>query len=172
MYIPQIKERHSLVDLAKYGTRSRKNIHSDILIGEHPPYPIFREGDILDGNATFNLIQCAYDQGKVYNKLSSKIDELADSTNHSIIDLQESDYEINKSIEELKKGNTDAVIELREDVDRLSEDINQCSSNLQQLSDKHEEDVQDLRDYIDTEIERTTIRLVYDDLEENLIIIK
>lgn len=65
---PQIKERHSLVDLATYGTKSRKKIHSEVLIGNHPYNPIFKEGDILDANATFNLIQDTYDQEKV-NKI-------------------------------------------------------------------------------------------------------
>lgn len=44
-----------------------------MLIGDHPPYPIFREGDLLDANATFNLIQDSYDQGRVYKILSSQI---------------------------------------------------------------------------------------------------
>lgn len=94
---------------------------------------MFKEGDILDANATLNLVNCAYDQGKVYKSLSAKID----------------------SVEE-----------------EVTESINQCSSEIQQVAEKQERDAQELKEYIDTEIERTTIRLVYDDMEENLIIIK
>lgn len=133
MYKAYIKDKHSLVDLARYGSKSRKSVHSDILIGEHPPFPMFKEGDILDANATLNLVNCAYDQGKVYKSLSAKID----------------------SVEE-----------------EVTESINQCSSEIQQVAEKQERDAQELKEYIDTEIERTTIRLVYDDTEENLIIIK
>lgn len=52
-----IKNKHSLRDLAHYGTESRKDMHPDVLIGDHPTnVPFFREGDILDANATLNLI--------------------------------------------------------------------------------------------------------------------
>ena len=94
---------------------------------------MFKEGDILDANATLNLVNCAYDQGKVYKSLSAKIDSVKEE---------------------------------------VTESINQCSSEIQQVAEKQEQDVQELKEYIDTEIERTTIRLVYDDTEENLIIIK
>lgn len=133
MYKSYIKDKHSLVDLARYGSKSRRSVHSDVLIGEHPPFPIFKEGDILDANATYNLVQCTYDQGKVYKALSAKIDSVESE---------------------------------------MTEGINQCSSEIQQVAEKHDQDVQELKEYIDTEIEKTTIRLVYDDLEENLIIIK
>lgn len=133
MYIPQIKDKYSLVDLARYGTRARKHIHSDVLVGLHPPHPMFKEGDILDANATFNLIQCAYDQDRVYKALSAKIDSVESET---------------------------------------TESINQCSSEIQQVAEKHEQDVQELKEYIDTEIEKATIQLAYDDLEETLIVIK
>lgn len=57
MYKLRIKDKHSLVDLATYGTRARKRIHSDVLIGTEQDPKMFKEGDILDANATFNLIQ-------------------------------------------------------------------------------------------------------------------
>lgn len=78
MYKTYIKDKHSLVDLARYGSKSRKNVHSDVLIGEHPPFPMFKEGDILDANATLNLVNCIYDQGKIYKTLSAKIETLED----------------------------------------------------------------------------------------------
>lgn len=133
MYKTYIKYKHSLVDLARYGSKSRKNVHSDVLIGEHPPFPMFKEGDILDANATLNLVNCAYDQGIVYKTLSTRIKELEDQVT----------------------GNT-----------------NQHSSEIQQVSDKCKQDVEQLKEYIDTEIEKSTIRLVYDDIEESLTIIK
>ena len=133
MYKSYIKDKHSLVDLARYGSKSRKNVHSDVLIGEHPPFPMFKEGDILDANATLNLVNCAYDQGIVYKTLSTRIKELEDQVT----------------------GNT-----------------NQHSSEIQQVSDKCKQDVEQLKEYIDTEIEKSTIRLVYDDIEESLTIIK
>lgn len=134
MYKSYIKDKHSLVDLARYGSKSRRSVHSDVLIGDHPPFPIFKEGDILDANATYNLIQCAYDQGKVYKALSAKIDSVESE---------------------------------------MTEGINQCSSEIQQVVEKHDQDVQELKQYVDEQIEKAApIRLVYDSLEENLIIIK
>lgn len=53
-----IKDRHPLIDFAYYGSKARRHAHPDVLIGEHSPYPLFREGDILDANAIFNLIKC------------------------------------------------------------------------------------------------------------------
>lgn len=84
MYKAYIKDKHSLVDLARYGSKSRRSVHSDILIGEHPPFPMFKEGDILDANATLNLVNCAYDQGKVYKSLSAKIDSVKEEVTESI----------------------------------------------------------------------------------------
>lgn len=52
-----IKNRHPLRDLAHFGTDARRHMHPDVLIGNYPGNrPLFREGDILDANATFNLI--------------------------------------------------------------------------------------------------------------------
>ena len=53
-----IKDRHPLIDFAYYGSKARRHAHPDVIIGEHSPYPLFREGDILDANAIFNLIKC------------------------------------------------------------------------------------------------------------------
>lgn len=65
MYKLRIKDKHSLVDLATYGTKARKKVHSEVLIGEKTCQPAFKEGDILDANATFNLIQDTYGQNTV-----------------------------------------------------------------------------------------------------------
>ena len=96
MYNPQIKEKHNLIDLAKYGTESRKSIHSDVLIGTHPDKPLFREGDILDGNATLNLIQGAYNEGKVFEvfskegqKIAIRLDNIEQSTSDNYNELSQ-----------------------------------------------------------------------------------
>lgn len=51
-----IKDKHALRDLARFGTEARRHMHPDVLIGNHAEYPRFREGDILDANATFDLV--------------------------------------------------------------------------------------------------------------------
>ena len=53
-----IKDRHPLIDFAYYGSKARRHAHPDVLIGEHCAHPLFKEGDILDANAIFNLIKC------------------------------------------------------------------------------------------------------------------
>lgn len=51
-----IKDKHPLVDLTKFGTRARKTMHPDVLIGTYPKgCAFFKEGDILDANATVHL---------------------------------------------------------------------------------------------------------------------
>ena len=133
MYKTYIKDKHSLVDLARYGSKSRKNIHSDVLIGEHQPFPVFKEGDILDANATLNLVNCINNQKNIFNTLSEKMENLEN---------------------------------------QVTESTNQNSSAIQQVSRKHERDMEYLKDYIDDGIRKHTVQLVYNDLEENLIIIK
>lgn len=138
MYNPQIKDKYSLIDLTRYGTKARKHVHSDVLIGVHPPYPLFKEGDILDANATFNLIQNAYDQSKVYKILSTRIDE----------------------VEETVNDNFDAV----------KEDIKQLDQSVVDLEEKHDRDIQEVRQYVEQEIDKATAKVVYDGLEENLLV--
>lgn len=108
MYNPQIKEKHTLINLAKYGTESRKNIHPDVLIGTHPNKPLFKEGDILDGNATLNLIQGAYNEGKVFEvfskegqKIATRLDNIEQSTsdNYNELSQQVSDLQEQHNID-------------------------------------------------------------------------
>ena len=101
-----IKGKHPLRDLAHFGTDARRHAHPDVLIGNYPPNrPLFREGDILDANATLNLILDnkqevdVQDSDQVkkntrdiqdnYTTLSSKINELEDKHNREIEDLQD-----------------------------------------------------------------------------------
>ena len=138
MYNPQIKDKYSLIDLTRYGTKARKHVHSDVLIGVHPPYPLFKEGDILDANATFNLIQNAYDQSKVYKILSTRIDEVEEAVNDNFYAVKEDVRQLNQSVVELER--------------------------------KHDRDIQDTKRYVDQEIDKATAKVVYDELEENLLV--
>lgn len=138
MYNSQIKDKYSLIDLTRYGTKARKHVHSDVLIGVHPPYPLFKEGDILDANATFNLIQNAYDQSKVYKILSTRIDEVEEAVNDNFYAVKEDVRQLNQSVVELER--------------------------------KHDRDIQDTKRYVDQEIDKATAKVVYDELEENLLV--
>lgn len=153
MYIPQIKDRFSLVDLARYGTRARKSVHSEVLIGTHPPLPMFKEGDILDGNATFNLIQCAYDRDGVYEELSKRIEQFEESVKETVDSINDGYEEMSQKYEELAQENQ------------------RLSNELEDAKEQHTRDMQDTRLYIDDRIDRLNIRAVYDDPEENLFVI-
>lgn len=138
MYNPQIKDKYSLIDLTRYGTKARKHVHSDVLIGVHPTYPLFKEGDILDANATFNLIQNAYDQSKVYKILSTRIDEVEEAVNDNFYAVKEDVRQLNQSVVDLER--------------------------------KHDRDIQETKRYVDQEIDEATAKVVYDELEENLLV--
>ena len=141
MYNSQIKDKYSLVDLARYGTKARKHVHSDVLIGAHPPYPMFKEGDILDANATFNLIQSAYDQDRVYKILSARIDEVEETVRNIDVDFES-----------------------------VREEIEQTEQSVVDLEEKHDQDMQEMKQYITQEIDKNTAKVVYDGLEENLLV--
>lgn len=153
MYIPQIKDKHPLIDLARYGTKSRKSIHPDLLVGEHCGYPLFREGDILDGNATLNLIQCAYDQDRVYRMLTKEMQEFEANVRETVGSINDGYEEMHQKYEE------------------LAQETERLSNELQQAKEQHAQDIQDTRLYIDNKIDRLNIRAVYDDPEENLFVI-
>lgn len=152
MYKPQIKEKHSLVDLATYGTESRKDIHSGVLIGSYQGKPMFKEGDILDANATLNLIQDSYDKAKLNTVIAKFIEK------------------INKDIAFLQ----DKIRNNQEDTDEAFEEVNE---KIDQLEQKHDSDTQRIDgdiQHILSELDAFSIanRFVYDGLEENLIIVK
>jgi hypothetical protein len=44
-----------------------------VLVGVHPYPPTYKEGDLLDANATLDLIKNLYGQGKVYETLETQI---------------------------------------------------------------------------------------------------
>ena len=178
MYIPQIKDKHSLVDLTRYGTRARKHIHPDVLIGNYPEqHPLFREGDILDGNATFNLIQCAYDQDRVYKMVSEEINEFETKVGETVDKINNGYEEMStkmnntveytrQSVEDLNNRHTSDVQQINTSLEQVTNDINQCQSDLQETKVKHDQDIQEVYEYI----ENNRTMMVYDGLEENLLI--
>lgn len=177
MYIPQIKDKYSLVDLTRYGTKARKHVHSDVLIGGHPPVPMFKEGDILDGNATFNLIQCAYDQDRVYKMVSKEINEFEKTVNENVESINNGYEEMSekvdnavehaiRSVQDLNNRHTSDVEQINTSLEQVTNDINQCQSDLQETKAKHDQDIQEVYEYI----ENNRTMMVYDGLEENLLI--
>ena len=62
----------------------------------------------MDGNATFNLIQCAYDQDRVYKELSAKIEDLKQVVDNNTASYQdfvaELDNKYASDIQEVKNG--------------------------------------------------------------------
>ena len=139
MYIPQIKEKHSLVDLARYGTRSRKNIHPDVLIGLHPCPPLFKEGDILDANAVLNLIK-------------------------SLDPSKNNQYEEIKTLVKRNKEQAEKAIKTVLDREEQLENV------VEELEQKHDQDIQDLRQYVVSEVDKAKAIVVYDENDENLLV--
>lgn len=139
MYIPQIKEKHSLVDLARYGTRSRKNIHPDVLIGLHPCPPIFKEGDILDANAVLNLIK-------------------------SLDPSKNNQYEEIKTLVKRNKEQAEKAIKTVLDREEQLENV------VEELEQKHDQDIQDLKQYVVSEVDKAKAIVVYDENDENLLV--
>lgn len=174
MYKPQIKDKHSLVDLATYGSKSRRKIHSEVLIGEHPYPPIFKEGDILDANATFNLIQDTYDQEKINDALSKFVDK-HEAEFHELEERVYKNQEImNEALEEMGEKIDDAL----ETVAECEEKVDQLDEKVDRLEEKHEQDIATVEEHI-TEAKNQVIeyysipnRYVYDGPEENLFVIR
>ncbi|MBO5631076.1 MAG: hypothetical protein J5965_18570 [Aeriscardovia sp.] len=69
--IEQIKDKKKLVKLANYGTAERRNMRPKVLIGAGEEKP-FIEGDILDANATQNLIEDTYNKGRIFRSFSKE----------------------------------------------------------------------------------------------------
>lgn len=123
MYNPQVKEKHNLIDLAKYGTESRKSIHSDVLIGTHPDKPLFKEGDILDGNATLNLIQGAYNEGKVFEVFSKEGQKIATRLDNIEQSASDNYNELSQQVSDLQEQHNI-------DITRLNDNITATQRNI------------------------------------------
>ena len=140
MFQPCIKDKHSLIDLAKYGTLARKKVHPDLLIGN---YPIglnwFKEGDILDANAVHNLIiksmECKKqsvedfiavkeDLSNKYYELISQFEELQEALRQECDDNASSIDDINSQLDDVyTKTDVDSIAQHIKD-EALSEKIN------------------------------------------------
>ena len=109
MYIPQIKEKHPLVDLARYGTRSRKNIHPEILIGVHSYPPTYKEGDLLDANAILDLLKNSNDQEKSFENTQNTIKRNKEQVEKALDQIRENETQITDAIDEINNNIKDFV---------------------------------------------------------------
>ena len=109
MYIPQIKEKHPLVDLARYGTRSRKNIHPEILIGVHSYPPTYKEGDLLDANAILDLLKNSNGQGKSFENTQNTIKRNKEQVEKALDQIRENETQITDAIDEINNNIKDFV---------------------------------------------------------------
>lgn len=124
MYNPRLKSKESLVDMSTYGTDSRKRMHSTVLIGDHCEYhPMFKEGDILDANATLNLIQDTYDQNKVFQtfseegrQIAERLDEIEQTSSDNISEITDTIADINNEV-------SSQIENIRSDVNSIQQQI-------------------------------------------------
>ena len=150
MYIPQIKEKYSLVDLARYGTRSRKNIHPDVLVGDHPCPPVYKEGDLLDANAILNLFEnTKLGRNKEYDTLEALVKRNKE---------QATDQFNNVLNKEEQLENTIADLEQKHD------------SDIEEIKEKQNQDIQEMKQYVAQKIDEATAIVVYDEFDENLLV--
>lgn len=75
-----IKDRYPLIDFAQYGSRARRNMRPNVLIGDYCALPLFKDGDILDANAIFNLIKCT--RWKEWDSIEKIDTHISDETIH------------------------------------------------------------------------------------------
>ena len=123
--IEQIKDKKKLVKLANYGTAERRNMRPKVLIGAGKEKS-FIEGDILDANATQNLIEDTYDKGRIFRSFSKegkKIDK-------EIKELQE---KTNENYEQLSSAIADNKEDADQKIDQLSSKVDNIESNIPNL---------------------------------------
>lgn len=145
MYIPQIKEKHSLVDLARYGTRSRKNIHPDVLVGVHPCPPVYKEGDLLDANAVLNLIK-SLDPSKnnQYEEIKTIVKRNKEQAERAIKDVSDREEQLENVVEELEQKHDQDIQDLKQyvvsEVDKAKAIVvyDESDENLLVYNIKHE----------------------------------
>jgi hypothetical protein len=100
----RFKDKHPLLDLVKYGTRARKLMRPEVLIGDHDPNcAMFKDGDILDANAVLNLILnyagCCGNSGQGSEEIENIKDQLS-TIDAKIID---GDRSVQDAVDELKQ---------------------------------------------------------------------
>lgn len=124
-----IKDKYPLIDFAKYGTKARLRMHPDLLIGSHPICKqLFKEGDVLDANAVYNLILANNDALGV-----TTFNRRLEDVENSLVDTQEA-----------VRDNREAIInkaqELEEADVNLQNNINSISSSLNNTYTKQQVD--------------------------------
>lgn len=123
--IKDIKDKKKLINLANYGTAERKQMRPRVLIGAGEEKP-FIEGDILDANATQNLIEDTYDKGRIFRSFSKegkKIDK-------EIKELQE---KTDENYEQLSSAIADNKEDADQKIDQLSSKVDNIESNIPNL---------------------------------------
>ena len=124
-----IKDKYPLIDFAKYGTKARLRMHPDLLIGSHPICKqLFKEGDVLDANAVYNLILANNDALGV-----TTFNRRLEDVEGGLVDTQEA-----------VRDNREAIInkaqELEEADVNLQNNINSISSSLNNTYTKQQVD--------------------------------
>ena len=120
-----IRYKVPLIDFARYGTEARKITRPDVLVGEYDiRCPLFKEGDILDANATFNFIQGLCQDGQMFemldegrNKITERLDSIEQTTDVN------NEYII-EQIDEIKN----AISSIQEEIESLKSLINKEST--------------------------------------------
>lgn len=123
MYNPLIKEKHELVDLSTYGSESRRKIHSDVLVGHHGRKPLFKEGDILDANATFNLIRKMYNKDLLLDSLSEEGSAVSTRVTDLESDLEQYKQLINGKVLDIVQQHEDDIARINSSIDTVSNSV-------------------------------------------------
>lgn len=124
MYNPRLKDKKALVDLARYGTEARKSVHPDVLIGEYcVECPPFKEGDILDANATVNLIGDTLNCCKVFQTFDEEGREIAERLDNLEHTQSENYTELSDKVDSLTETHT-------QDITRLEARDNSLAQNI------------------------------------------
>ena len=125
-------KKHKLVDLARYGTQARQDVRPNILIGRYnTECPIFKEGDILDANATLNLITDTFDEGKVFEVFSKEGQIIAERLDTLESNVQDNNDQLSTRIDNLAEKQDSDITRLREDVKAIEDNI----SNIKRIVD-------------------------------------
>lgn len=175
-----IKNKFPLIDFAKYGTLGRKKMHPDLLIGNYPTEaPLFKEGDILDANAVYDLILCNNDALGVV-RMTDRLrkaeqgledtNELVDENSHNIEENRSNIEELQSNVNTISNNVTENTQQYNELLSRLDgvytkEQVDTALQILRELMNtdpyKHRFMTQEQYDAL-TEYERNTVYLIWD----------
>lgn len=161
-----IKDKLALVDLATLGSKARRYVKPDVLISDSHGAP-FIKGDMLDANATYNLIQSALENIGEGVNIKNDIDGLKEK-----VSILENLTEILKDqIEEIKNsdGSADIPDDLLDDIDDLKQDVQKLKDlilNTEQSSVKNVILTQSEYDVLQT-YEADTIYFVVEDVSNS-----